>query len=82
MREDTAKKPILTGIIVKALSGFYDVATDEGRITCRARGLFRKTGESPLVGDHVEILCSGSGGTVERLLPRKNVFLRPAVANS
>lgn len=81
MREDTAKKPILTGIIVKALSGFYDVATDEGRITCRARGLFRKTGESPLVGDHVEILCSGSGGTVERLLPRKNVFLRPAVAN-
>lgn len=69
----------MIGRIVKSLSGFYDVRTDEGVITCRARGHFRKEGQSPLVGDWAEI--SPSQKMVERLLPRKNSFLRPAVAN-
>lgn len=69
----------MIGRIVKSLSGFYDVATDEGVMTCRARGHFRKEGQSPLVGDWVEV--SPSQKMVERLLPRKNSFLRPAVAN-
>ena len=71
----------MNGIIVKALSGFYYVASGEGLITCRARGLFRKTGETPLVGDRVEVQRSGSEGVIEALLPRKNAFVRPAVAN-
>ena len=71
----------MNGIIVKALSGFYYVATASGRITCRARGQFRKTGQTPLVGDRVEIRVLGAEGTVEQILPRKNSFLRPAVAN-
>ena len=71
-----------TGIIIKALSGFYYVAAGEEILECRARGKFRKTGESPLVGDRVTVRCDGQGkGTVLSILPRKNCFQRPAVAN-
>ncbi|MBR6207578.1 MAG: ribosome small subunit-dependent GTPase A [Oscillospiraceae bacterium] len=71
------------GRIVKALSGYYYVQTaDGGLITCRARGRFRLDGTSPLVGDQVEVECSVDGsGSVRRILPRRNWFVRPAVAN-
>ena len=67
--------------IIKALSGFYYVQTEDGVIECRARGKFRKEGISPLVGDFVTISRSGKSGTVEEILPRKNSFIRPAVSN-
>ena len=67
--------------IIKALSGFYYVQTQDGVVECRARGKFRKEGVSPLVGDFVTISRSGKSGTVEEILPRKNSFIRPAVAN-
>ena len=67
--------------IIKALSGFYYVQTEDGVVECRARGKFRKEGVSPLVGDFVTISRSGKSGTVEEILPRKNSFIRPAVAN-
>ena len=70
------------GRIQKALSGFYYVAAGEQLLTCRARGKFRKEGVSPLVGDMVEVRELGNGeGFVERILPRRNAFERPAVAN-
>ena len=70
------------GRIVKALSGFYYVREKSGAITqCRARGIFRKERISPLVGDLVSFSRQGKGGTVEKLLPRKNSFIRPAVSN-
>ena len=70
------------GRIQKALSGFYYVNTGAEVLTCRARGKFRKEGVSPLVGDRVEVRELGSGeGVVEAILPRKNAFARPAVAN-
>lgn len=74
---------MIQGRIQKALSGFYYVdAGEAGVLTCRARGKFRKTGESPLVGDQVEVRELGNGeGFVEAILPRKNAFERPAVAN-
>ncbi len=68
------------GRIIKSLSGFYDVQTDNGVITCRARGHMRR-GEHPLVGDQVEISVEKGKGMLERILPRKNRFVRPAVAN-
>ena len=71
----------MIGRIVKSLSGFYEVKTEAGTVTCRARGHVRRDGCMPLTGDLVEISCSGSRGMVEKLLPRKNSFLRPAVAN-
>ena len=70
------------GRIQKALSGFYYVDTGSEILTCRARGKFRKDGLSPLVGDRVEVRELGNGeGFVEAILPRKNAFARPAVAN-
>lgn len=70
-----------TGRIVRSLSGFYDVRTPEGVITCRGRGSLRRRGESPLTGDMVEISVEKGKGMVEKILPRKNRFIRPAVAN-
>lgn len=70
-----------TGRIVRSISGFYDVRTASGVVTCRARGILRREGNSPLTGDMAEISLDGSKGMVEKLLPRKNSFLRPAVAN-
>ena len=70
-----------TGRIIRSLSGFYDVQTSEGMITCRGRGSLRRAGESPLTGDMVEISVENGKGMVEKILPRKNSFVRPAVAN-
>jgi ribosome biogenesis GTPase len=72
----------MIGTIGKALSGFYYVDHDGEIVTCRARGKFRHTGVSPLVGDRVEVTLLGGGtGSVDRILERKNAFTRPAVAN-
>ncbi len=69
------------GRIIRCLSGFYEVQTSDRLVTCRARGIFRKTGETPLTGDLVEITVEKGRGMVEKILPRKNSFVRPAVAN-
>ena len=69
------------GRILRSLSGFYDVQTPQGLVTCRARGILRKEGNSPLTGDLVEITVEKGKGMVEKILPRKNHFIRPAVAN-
>ena len=72
----------MTGRVGKALSGFYYVDTGDGVLTCKARGKFRKTGVSPLVGDRVECTALGGGeGVIEAIAPRRNAFDRPAVAN-
>lgn len=70
-----------TGRILRSLSGFYYVQTPEGLITCRGRGSLRRGSESPLTGDMVEITVEKDRGMVEKILPRKNRFVRPAVAN-
>ena len=70
-----------TGRILRSLSGFYDVQTPEGLITCRGRGSLRKAHQTPLTGDMVEITVEKGKGMVEKILPRRNCFVRPAVAN-
>ena len=71
------------GIILKALSGFYYVQCDrEELVTCRARGKFRYKKVMPLVGDRVVITDQEDGtGALDEILPRRNFFQRPAVAN-
>lgn len=70
------------GTIMKALSGFYYVLGSEGIERCKPRGVFRKNGITPLVGDEVIYTAEGSGdGTITELLPRKNALRRPPVAN-
>ena len=71
----------LTGRIIRSISGFYDVQTSSGLVNCRARGILRKDGQSPLTGDMVESTVERGKGMVERILPRRNRFVRPAVAN-
>ena len=70
-----------TGRILRSISGFYDVQTSEGLVTCRARGSLRRGSASPLTGDMVEITVEHGKGMVEKILPRRNQFVRPAVAN-
>ena len=71
------------GIILKALSGFYYVQCPDGElVTCRARGKFRYKKITPLVGDRVAITAQADGtGSLDEILPRRNFFQRPAVAN-
>ncbi len=74
-----------TGKIIKGIAGFYYVHVEqEGVYECRAKGIFRKSGEKPLVGDNVriEILSRDEmEGNLVEILPRKNVLIRPAVSN-
>ena len=70
------------GIIRKALSGFYYVDDGTELVTCRARGKHRHAGLTPLVGDRVRFTpLEGGQGALDEILPRKNEFYRPAVAN-
>ena len=72
----------MTGIIVKAIAGFYYVDTGDVVIECKARGKFRNKSQSPLVGDRVEITPTDGGkATVDKILPRKNSLIRPPLAN-
>jgi len=73
----------LEGKIIKATGGFYYVRCADAReFQCRARGVFRKDNRSPLVGDMVQIQQNEDGsGTVAEILPRKNAFVRPPLAN-
>lgn len=70
-----------TGRIVRSLSGFYEVRTPGGLVTCRARGILRKDRVTPLTGDIAEITLERGKGMVDKILPRRNSFVRPAVAN-
>jgi ribosome biogenesis GTPase len=72
----------IDGRILKALSGFWYVDTREGLLECRARGVLRLRGVTPLVGDMALVQPLGGGrGNLVDLLPRKNAFVRPACAN-
>ena len=73
---------MMQGVIIKSLSGFYTVSVGDQLVTCKARGRFRHDGSSPLVGDRVELSTDAQGrGRIDRILPRRNRFVRPAVAN-
>lgn len=69
------------GIIRKALSGYYYVYSDGELIQCRGRGIFRKSGESPLVGDFVDFERGTPDGVITKIHPRKNSLIRPPIAN-
>ncbi|MFP7494129.1 ribosome small subunit-dependent GTPase A [Terribacillus saccharophilus] len=72
-----------SGKIMKALSGFYYVLSDDGETyQCRGRGVFRKQKITPLVGDEVEFEAeTKQEGYVLDVLPRKNELVRPPIAN-
>ena len=70
------------GIIIGLIAGFYDVQTKSRVVRTRARGVFRKNKLKPTVGDHVEIQIDDQGTSyLVKVLPRKNLIGRPALAN-
>lgn len=74
----------LQGKIIKAISGFYYVHSEGNVWTCKAKGVFRNLGIKPLVGDDVLFDAVGGGdylGNLTKVLPRRNVLIRPATAN-
>ncbi len=70
---------------MKGIAGFYYVyVVESGLYECKAKGRFRKEKIKPLVGDAVEISILNEAektGNIERIFPRKNELVRPAVAN-
>ncbi|WP_019639078.1 ribosome small subunit-dependent GTPase A [Paenibacillus fonticola] len=75
------------GLIVKALSGYYyvkpEASAEENILQCRGRGIFKKKGITPLVGDHVLYTPTENGeGTVDEILPRVTELIRPPIANA
>lgn len=73
---------IYTGIIIRLTGGFYYVQCDDEVLECKARGKFRKTGESPVVGDKVEVALKPDGyHSIEKIIERRNFLVRPPLAN-
>lgn len=75
----------MQGKIIKGIGGFYYIHVPKNGIyECKAKGLFRKMGMKPLVGDNVEIEVLSEKektGNLVSILPRENALIRPAVSN-
>jgi ribosome biogenesis GTPase / thiamine phosphate phosphatase len=70
------------GKIIKALSGFYYVFSEDHIIQCRGRGIFRKNKITPLVGDEVVFQAENDiEGYIMEVKERKNELVRPPIAN-
>lgn len=72
---------ISENMIIKGIGGFYYVKTADGVLECRAKGIFRKRRITPLAGDRVKLEQEAGTWVIAEILPRKNYFVRPPVAN-
>ena len=67
---------------MKALAGFYYVESEGKVYQTRARGNFRKKGQTPYVGDEVEFSAEkDSEGYILKIAERKNSLVRPPIVN-
>ena len=74
----------MEGRIIRGIGGLYYVHTGSAVYGCRARGIFRKDNFKPLPGDFAQISVldeTEKEGVIDRILERKSVLVRPAVAN-
>ena len=72
----------MQGIIIKSLAGFYYVEADGQVYQTRARGNFRKKGQTPYVGDFVDFSADDqSEGYILKIHERKNSLVRPPIVN-
>jgi len=73
----------MQGVIIKGIGGLYFVKVEDKVIECKARGKFRYTGLTPVIGDKVEIMLESdvSKGVIEKIFTRDTEMIRPAVAN-
>ncbi|MBR2745878.1 MAG: ribosome small subunit-dependent GTPase A [Erysipelotrichaceae bacterium] len=71
----------MTGLIIKIISNQYTILTEEGQeVLAVAMGKLR-LGSKPLVGDKVEYELLDGRYAIQKILPRKNYLVRPAIAN-
>ena len=72
----------MQGSIIKSLAGFYYVESDGVVYQTRARGNFRKKGQTPYVGDFVDFSAEDhSEGYILAIHDRKNSLVRPPIVN-
>ncbi len=72
----------VNGLIIKGIGGFYYVEAAGHIYECKARGVFRRRGITPLAGDRCTITVKdGEYSVIESIEQRSNSLLRPAVAN-
>ncbi|WP_438835662.1 ribosome small subunit-dependent GTPase A [Streptococcus pluranimalium] len=72
----------MQGRIIKALAGFYYVECDGQVYQTRARGNFRKKGQTPYVGDFVDFSAEdNSEGYILKIYDRHNSLVRPPIVN-
>ncbi|MBQ7668128.1 MAG: GTPase RsgA [Clostridia bacterium] len=72
----------MQGRIIKAISGFFYVECNGNTYECKAKGIFRKKEETPVVGDIVEFdEINEKEGNVISIGERKNILVRPPISN-
>lgn len=73
----------MKGLIIKGIAGFYYVKSGDAVFRCKARGVFKQRDLKPAVGDHVivEVIPGNDDSLITEILPRKNSFIRPFIAN-
>ena len=72
----------LTGVVIRATSGFYYVKSGTHIIACKLRGRMKQIRYSVCVGDRVQFTPTGDAvGAIEQILPRDSFLKRPEVAN-
>lgn len=73
----------IKGLIVKGIAGFYYVKSGDEVFRCKARGIFKQRDMKPAVGDNVmvEVIPDNDDSLITEILPRKNSFIRPFIAN-
>ncbi len=71
----------MVGLIIKAIGGVYTVEAPDGVFECKARGIFRKKGISPVCGDRVEIEFENKTAVITEIKERKSLIIRPPLAN-
>lgn len=69
----------MTGRIVALTCGKYSIEINGEIFQAPARGIFRKKGEKPVVGDVVDF--NEKDLIIEEIFPRKSLLKRPAIAN-
>ncbi len=71
----------MKGLVIKAIGDLYSVETEKEIIECKARGIFRKKGISPVCGDKVEVVTDNSTAVIDKIYDRKSLIIRPPLAN-
>lgn len=75
---------LIKGKIIKGVAGVYTVNTEDNVYSCKAKGVFRKEGIKPVIGDNVLIDVISEDeleGSIARILDRSNLLIRPSVSN-